>query len=280
MSANVAGSVPGTGRKTAGHPWFHRLTRTGLAARGIIYLLIGLLAAQIGMGNGKGEADQKGALATVVGTPGGTVALWLIVVGFAGLALWQYAEARYGQPVPDGHKAHNRLVSFTRGLLYTASLIGALAFALGHQGGSTDQRSQAFTAKVMAEPGGRWVVLAIAAGFLIVGAAIIYTGARREFLQELKTGQIHARARQAVTVLGLLGNCARGLVFSGVGVFLGYAAITFDPGKAKGLDGTLRESAHTPAGPWLLVAVAVGLAIFGVYSFCEARWRKVETVRA
>ncbi|WP_243718845.1 DUF1206 domain-containing protein [Actinomadura sp. KC06] len=56
--------------------------------------------------------------------------------------------------------------------------------------------------------------------------------------------------------------------------------MAFDPGKAKGVDGTLRESARAPAGPWLLVAVAVGLAIFGVYSFCEACWRKVETVRA
>ncbi|TDD36505.1 DUF1206 domain-containing protein [Actinomadura sp. KC06] len=70
------------------------------------------------------------------------------------------------------------------------------------------------------------------------------------------------------------------MVLSEVDVFLGSAAIAFDPGKAKGVDGTLRESARAPAGPWLLVAVAVGLAIFGVYSFCEACWRKVETVRA
>jgi hypothetical protein len=58
-------------------------------------------------------------------------------------------------------------------------------------------------------------------------------------------------------------------------VFFVYAAVTFDPGKAKGVDGTLRQFARTPAGPWLLVLVALGLIVFGVYSFCEARWRKV-----
>jgi len=31
----------------------------------------------------------------------------------------------------------------------------------------------------------------------------------------------------------------------------------------------------TPAGPWLLVLVAVGPVIFGVYSLAEARWRRV-----
>lgn len=81
-----------------------RLTRMGVAARGIIYLLIGLLAAQIGMGSGQGEADQNGALVTVVATRAGTVAVWLT--------------------------------------LYTAGLIGGSAFALGHQGGSIDQRSR------------------------------------------------------------------------------------------------------------------------------------------
>jgi hypothetical protein len=36
-----------------------------------------------------------------------------------------------------------------------------------------------------------------------------------------------------------------------------------------------RALAHTPLGPWLLVIVALGLLTFGVYSWCEARWRAV-----
>ncbi|MBA6434112.1 DUF1206 domain-containing protein [Streptomyces sp. GMR22] len=30
---------------------------------------------------------------------------------------------------------------------------------------------------------------------------------------------------------------------------------------------------RTGAGPWLLMAVALGLALFGVFSFAVARWR-------
>jgi hypothetical protein len=53
------------------------------------------------------------------------------------------------------------------------------------------------------------------------------------------------------------------------------AAVSSDPNKAQGLDGPRRKIATTPLGPWLLVAVALGLAIFRIYSCCGARWRVV-----
>jgi uncharacterized membrane protein YhiD involved in acid resistance len=37
----------------------------------------------------------------------------------------------------------------------------------------------------------------------------------------------------------------------------------------------LRAFTKTPAGPWLLVLVALGLVLFGIYSIAEARWRRV-----
>jgi hypothetical protein len=33
--------------------------------------------------------------------------------------------------------------------------------------------------------------------------------------------------------------------------------------------------AATPLGLWLLVAVAIGLIMFGAFSCCEARWRRL-----
>jgi hypothetical protein len=81
--------------------------------------------------------------------------------------------------------------------------------------------------------------------------------------------------RRAVTTVGVIGKSTRALVYAAAGGFIAYAAITFDADKAKGVDGTLRQFSHTEAGPWLLVLVAFGLIVFGVYSFCEARWRRV-----
>ncbi|MFD3604564.1 DUF1206 domain-containing protein, partial [Streptomyces sp. NPDC058656] len=40
-------------------------------------------------------------------------------------------------------------------------------------------------------------------------------------------------------------------------------------------DDTLRSFTETPVGPWLLVFIAVGLVLFGLFSFAMARYRKV-----
>ncbi|REE98950.1 DUF1206 domain-containing protein [Thermomonospora umbrina] len=281
MAVGVArGDVERAGRRAAGHRAFHGLTRGGLVGKGVVYLLIGWLAVRIGMGDGGGEeADKGGALQTVAGGPGGTVVLWALVVGFAGLALWRFAESAYGQPVPEGHKATKRLASFARGVFYGVSCAAILVFVLGGGATSSDQQSKEYTARAMAEPGGRWLVLAVGAGFVGWGIGNVVNALRRKFLEELDTARMGRRVRGAVKTLGIVGRSARGISFGAIGVFLAHAALTFDAGKAKGLDGTLREFAGTPAGPWALVAVALGLVTYGVYAFCEARWRRVETVR-
>ncbi|WUH97013.1 DUF1206 domain-containing protein [Spirillospora sp. NBC_00431] len=265
--------------KATGHPWFHGMSRVGLAARGLLYLLIGWLAVQVAFGASEQEADRKGALLIVAEKPGGPFVLALIAAGFAALALWQYAETLHGRPVPDGDKPTKRLASAGRGIIYTAACAATLAFLLGHQGQSSDQQSKSATARLMGEPGGRWLVLAIAAGFVVWGAVVIVHAVRRTFMEELRTAAMGRLARRAVQPFGVVGNTARGLVGVAAGAFLAYAAITFQPDKARGLDGTLREFAATPAGEWGLVALAAGVLTFGVYGLFESRYRKVDSTR-
>ena len=75
--------------------------------------------------------------------------------------------------------------------------------------------------------------------------------------------------------LGKVGYVARGVVFSLVGMLVVVAAVTFDPDKARGMDAALRQVAAQPYGPWLLSLMALGLMCFGVYSFAEARYRRL-----
>ena len=96
------------------------------------------------------------------------------------------------------------------------------------------------------------------------------------FATYLRTAQMSAATRKVVEGLGVAGYVTRGVVFCIAGAFLIDAAVSFDPQDAQGLDGSLRKTAATPLGPWLLVAIALGLVIFGLYSWCEARWRMVE----
>jgi len=99
--------------------------------------------------------------------------------------------------------------------------------------------------------------------------------ARARFKKDLLLSQLGKRMRQAVGWLGRIGGIARGIVSATAGVFLVVAAVTAQPGQAKGIDSSLRALAATPGGRWLLALVAAGLVMFGLYSCCEARWRRV-----
>jgi hypothetical protein len=152
-----------------------------------------------------------------------------------------------------------------------------VAFVVGAGGpGSSDKKSQDYSGRAMHDlPGGRWLVLLVGLGLVAGGIGIAVRALRTKFEKKLKTYEMSPAVRKGVTTVGVVGLSTRALIYAAAGVFFAYAAIKFDPGKAKGVDGTLREFTHTPVGPWLLVLVAFGLIVFGLYSFCEARWRRV-----
>lgn len=265
-----------TGRRAGTGAVMTWLAKAGLAARGVMYVLVGIIAIQIAVLGSRQQADRVGAVRLVAKTPLGSVLLWLLVVGFAGMTLWRLSNAIWGSNEPGGRKSGRRLASLARAVFYAVVTYGILKYALGiGQPSSSDQQSQDLTAAALRHPGGQLIV--VIAGLLVAGAGLylIYRAYQRKFLKHLRMGSASAATRKTVTRLGQVGGIARGFVFGTVGVFLVVAALDANPGQAKGLDSALRALAHTPLGPWLLVLVALGLMTFGLYSWCEARWRAV-----
>ena len=253
------------------------LARAGLVARGVNYLLVGSLAVQIALGSSGKQADTTGALRAVAGHPSGIVVLWLLAAGFAGLALWRFAETAYGQAGPAGHTAPKRMASLAMGVLYGCLCGIVVEFILGvGRGTSSDTQSKSVTARLLAHDGGQVLIAAAGVAVAAAGVGIGIYGLRRTFAAHLHTAQMSAPARTVAEGFGVAGYLASGVVFCIAGAFLVDAAVSSDPQKAQGLDGALRKTAATPLGPWLLLAVALGLVIFGVYSWCEARWRVVK----
>ncbi len=276
MTAQTA-DVKAQGRRVRSSAPFKALSRSGLAARGVIYILVGSLAVQIALGGGGKEADRQGALQTVAQTPGGTILLWLLAIGLLGMTLWRLSEAIYGQPTQDGDKATKRLSSLGRAVFYGVVCSSTVAFIIGSGGpGSSDKKSKDYTGKAMHDiPLGRWLVLVAGLGLIAGGIGIAVAAAKTKFEKKLNTHQMSPTTQKVVRALGVVGKTARAIVYAAAGVFLAYAAITYDPNKAKGIDGTLRSFTKTSFGPVLLILVALGLVIFGIYSFCEARWRRI-----
>ncbi|MEV8533755.1 DUF1206 domain-containing protein [Streptomyces sp. NPDC051211] len=250
--------------------------RCGLATRGVLYLLVGLLALRIAFGDTGEQADRQGALADLSQHPLGAALVWAIGIGLVAMALWRLSEAVFGAAGPDGRKTTKRLAAAGRAVFYAVVAVSVLSFAAGSGGGrSSDEQSRDLSARAMELPAGRWLVGLAGLVIAVAGVVIAVGAARRTYRKHMDMSSADPWLRRAVDVLGVGGGVARGAVFTAAGVFLGWAAVTYDPARAKGIDDTLRSFAATPAGPWLLVAVAVGLTLFGLFSWAQAVWRRV-----
>ena len=60
-----------------------------------------------------------------------------------------------------------------------------------------------------------------------------------------------------------------------IGFFLIRAAVNFNPDEAQGLDGALRKVADTTIGATLVVAVGIGLLLYGTFCLLSAPRRRL-----
>jgi hypothetical protein len=253
------------------------LARVGLVAYGIVHLLVAWLALQLAWGGGGGSADQSGAMATLAEQPFGKPLLWVLAVGLVALAAWQLAEVlRYRSRLQSSGEARKKAItkivkSVAKTVVYLALAGTAVRFATGGGKSSSGQQQQA-VGGVLGWPGGR-VLVGIAALVLIgIGAYHVRKALRSSFLKEIDTASASPGQRRVIERLGQVGYPAKGVALALVGGLFGWAAITFDPAKASGLDGAMHTILGAPAGRWLLTVVAVGIAAFGVFSFFRARY--------
>jgi hypothetical protein len=253
---------------------FEWLARAGLAARGVVYAVIGVLAVKLALGDGGKTTNQQGALKTIAHQPFGKVLLILVAIGLFGYALWRLVRAAIGHGREEADDTKDRVDSAFSGFGYAALFVTALKILIGSgSGGGSDPGKTA--GGVLDWPGG--TVLVAIAGIVIVGVGLQqgYKGVKKKFLEDSKTEEMSERVRKAFTALGVFGFLARMVVFGLIGYFLFKAAIDFDPGKAVSLDGALAKLGQASYGPILLGIVAAGLIGFGAYSFADARYRKV-----
>jgi hypothetical protein len=244
---------------------YHVLVGVGLVSYGLVHLMLAWLALQIAFG-GKEDASSQGALRGLAQQPLGAGLLWVMAVGLFTLVVWQVLEATIGRE--EANRAgplRRRLASAGRAVVYLVLGILAVGVARGSGGGSGNGE-EALSARLMALPFGRVLVAALGAAVIAVGISQIVKGVKQKFTEDLD----HA-VEPVVRRLGTVGYCAKGVALSIIGGLFGYAALTYDPEQAGGLDAAMDTIRQQPFGLALLVIMALGLASFGVYCFVWAR---------
>jgi uncharacterized protein DUF1206 len=256
--------------QSRGFCWFARF---GIAARGVVYVVIGVLAVKLAIGAGGQATDQQGALQTIAKQPLGSLLLAMVAVGLLGYASWRLLRAALGG-TQGQDDVKDRIDGLASGIAYGILFAAAVKILIGAGGGGGANPDDA-AGGVLGWPGGPWLVGIAGAVAIGVGLQQGYKGVTRSFMDATDTHGMSGPVERAYTAFGVFGHLARMAVFGLIGVFLIKAAIDFDPDEAVALDGALAKVAHAPSGPLLLGIVAAGLIGFGAFSLVESRYRRV-----
>ena len=256
-------------------PWVERLARIGYAAKALLYITVGLLTAQAGLGRGGRAVDTQGALRVVHHTTFGRLALIVVAAGLIGYAIWRIVE---GVVDPDGRgtdpKALALRMSFAaRGVLHGALGITALRLAARERPGPHSDQSRHWTALAFELPAGEVLVWLAALGIAGYGIYQLYRAYTSKLSRQLNLGALGTGTLRWVVGVSRFGIAARGVVFCLIGFFLARAAALHDAAQAGGL----RKSMGLLAGigRWPFVVVALGLVAYGVYELVNARYRRI-----
>ncbi|MEN2736484.1 DUF1206 domain-containing protein [Microbacterium sp. X-17] len=240
--------------------------RVGFAASGLIQLLLGGLAIQLGAAH-VGEADQTGALGEVTKIPGGFIVLWIAAIGLFALALWLLTEAVLVRAGSAKDRWIARAEHVSKAVAYAVLGLTAVAFAEGHPTHASTTTRQV-SAGILASPGGQLGlgVLGLVTG--AVGCYFIVKGIRRRFRRDIEVPK--GAAGHGVVVLGIVGYIAKGVVVALAGVAFILAAVRAQPATATGLAGGLTALQELPFGGVAIVVLGLGLIASGVYNIARA----------
>jgi hypothetical protein len=281
------GGDGGRGRGSAtATPFIEHFARFGFAIKGVVYCIIGLLAALAPIGIGTRPTGTQGALRTLLQQPVGSLLMAIIAAGMGCFGVFQLLRAiedpdRAGR---DARGIARRIGWAWNALVHFGFLAVALAMLVGLRrvsataGADDERRVRDWTATAMSYPLGRWAVAAVGVGIIVYGVLQIRSGAigkLDKWLSFLTCGETTRRWARGVSRFGV---AARGVVFALIGAFLIRAAYDFNPHVAKGLGGTLRALSAEPHGAWLLGIVALGLVAYGMYDFVLARYRRINQI--
>ncbi len=281
MSLHPAGQMNDSMRDAAHEAasWVEALARLGYAAKGVVYIVVGILAAQAATSSGGSAEGSGGAFAAILRQPFGRILVGAIAIGLFGYALWRFVQAGL-DPEGKGSDAKGiarRIGYAISGVIHVGLGLEAARGALrGASSAGGGESADHWTAMLMRQPFGAWLAAGVGLAIAAYGAYELYKAYTVELGKQLDLGRMDPNARAWAVRFSRFGLAARGVVFGVIGFLLVRAALQHDPADAVGLRGALRTLEQQSYGPWLLGAVGLGLVGYGIYELVKSKYRRVD----
>lgn len=263
-ASSVAAAARGAERKAA--PWVERLARLGYAAKGVVYVLIGFIAARVAFGGGGEVEGWNGAIESLRDEPLGGLMLWLIFIGLVGYVVWRFVAAIRN---PENDDAAHRVFFVFSGLLYGGLALETFRAATGSGGSENDTH---WTSTLMEQPFGRVLIGLVGLGAAGYGIQQLWRAWTIDLDDQLDLSRLSATARTWVVRLGRFGTAARGVVLVMLGYIFIRTALNAQPSATGNVEGVLDSMRDTP---WLLAVISLGFVAYGVFNLVRARYRRI-----
>ena len=243
---------------------FNWLVRVGYFSRAILYTVLGLIALT---SMGRIAEGTNGVFRAIEAFPAGTVILWILVIGLAAYGLFRLAS-----PVFDIENQGSDAKGWAHRLGHLGSAIGHFALAYSAYRFATSEGSGGGSGAQEAASG----VLSVDLGGVVLGLlglaffAAAFAQAKKGITGEFMN-RISGAAPDATRYLGGAGYLARAVVFAIIGWSLVQAGLL---GSGSDEVKTLGDAVASLAGEGIwFTLVAIGLLLFGLFSFILARYR-------
>jgi uncharacterized membrane protein YidH (DUF202 family) len=248
------------------------MVRVGYAAKGGIYLLIGMLGFLLAAGLEGGRlADPADALRILFRQPFGEVLLVVVAVGILAYSLWQFIEAIWDtRRKGSGWGWWDRALTMIKGGAYATVGWQAARMVLGVRRSQDD-----LAADVISLPLGGVFFALVGAGVAVYGVFEVKDAIKARFGEDLDAHRLRQEAGRWATVIGRIGNGARGVILILMGAAFVAAGLQRNPDKAGGIPDALATLLSQPYGVALAAGVAAGLACFGVFQLLHARYARL-----
>lgn len=264
------------------HDLLELAARIGYGARGFVYLSAGLLILLSAVDLVGDAVGTKGALDWLVLRPLGRLWVFLVGLGLSAFVMWRVLQSVFDAD-HEGVGAHGLRTRMSQGLsgLSYAGLAFAAFNLLVHapEGDPAIEgviRSREQAATVLALPFGNWLLVGIGLTIFGIGVSNIVKAWREDFTEYLACS---ARTCRRLTPLARAGHVARGLAYLPLAVLVVLAGLRSSAQDVTSFGSALEAVERQPAGPWILVAAALGFVAFGAFSFIEARFRRIRPPR-